>query len=554
MDTSATPRSCSGALTSPLLSCAVLVALSAGGVGFPTPARAQGLLRTLQSPTPQLWGYFGSAVAAAGDVDGDGVQDLLIGAFREADDQGRVHVFSGATGTHIHTFAPPQAEPLVYFGYSVSGAGDVDGDGRADLLVGAYGASPGPAPQGAGRAYLYSGATGSVLLTLASPNPQESGAFGIAVAGAGDVDGDGQRDFIVGSQDRTGESPDWAGRVYIMSGSAGVTLHTLASANEEYFGGFGDAVAGVGDMDGDGVRDVLVGAPRENPSGSPEDAGRAYAFSGATGTLLYTLVSPAEAHQAYFGMALHDLDDVDGDARADFVVGTNRASAYVFSGTDGHLLHTLSLAGEASSYFGTAVGNADDVDGDGRHDVAIGDHGWGRTMPFPTIPFAGRAHVFSGATGALLHTLTSPDLQSEGFFGYAVAGVGDVTGDGQPDLAVGAPQETEGDRRGRVHLLEELPVGVQPGPTPAIRRLSLAVVGPNPSDTEMRVRLTLGTPEIVRLTLFDATGRTVAVLQDSPLSAGAHELPLNVTALSPGVYVILATAGVSTATTRFVAM
>ena len=529
----------------------VLLAFLAGVAASPT-SRAQSVLRTHRSPTATGGGFFGSALAAPGDVDGDGVPDLLVGAWREGDEVGRAHVFSGATGAVIRTLTPPQPEPSMYLGFSVAGAGDVDGDGRADLLVGAYGASPGSAPNGAGRAYVFSGATGGVLLTLVSPNQQQSGSFGYAVARLGDVNGDGRPDFVVGSSERTGESPNGAGRAYIVSGADGSALHTLASPNEEFGGGFGSFVAGIGDVDGDAVPDVAIGAQRENPGTNPVDSGAVYAYSGATGARLYTLVDPTPSYPGYFGQSIHGLGDVDDDGRVDFVVGPSEGRAYVFSGADGHLLHTLSHEG-GSRTFVASVGDAGDIDGDGRHDAFVGDHTWSRQMPFPTYTFAGRAHVFSGATGALLHTVYSPTLQSYGFFGYAVAGLGDVNGDGRPELAVGAPQQNyESDNQGRVYVFRNFPVSTEPPAPSEEGPLALAPAGPNPGGRERRVRVTVASPLQVRLAVYDVLGREVSVVDAGTLGAGAHEFALGGSSWAPGVYVVRASAGGESATVRLV--
>src|SRR5690606_9663376 len=146
-----------------------------------------------------------------------------------------------------------------------------------------------------GRAYVFSGATGVLLYALVSPNEEDDGRFGGSVAGVPDLDGDGRGDLLVSaSGEDPGVSPTSAGRVDDFSGATGALLQTLASPNEEQYGIFGGAVSGTPDLDGDGVGDLLVGAPNEDPGRSPRGAGRAYAFSGSTGALLFELASPNE--------------------------------------------------------------------------------------------------------------------------------------------------------------------------------------------------------------------------------------------------------------------
>src|SRR5690606_11587880 len=142
-----------------------------------------------------------------------------------------------------------------------------------------------------GRAYVFSGATGAPLHTLNSPNSQEIGSFGRALAGVPDLDGDGADDLLVGaSKEDALASND--GRAYVFSGATGALPPTLPSPTAEEGGIVGDAVAGAPDADGDGVSDHLA-RPRPDDHGTSADAaGRAYVFSGATGALLHTLASP----------------------------------------------------------------------------------------------------------------------------------------------------------------------------------------------------------------------------------------------------------------------
>ncbi len=352
-------------------------------------------LLELTSPNSELLGRFGRSVAGVPDADGDGFGDLLVGAPFEGDntalafDAGRAYLFSGATGALLRTLTSPNAQDDGRFGWSVAGVPDADGDGRGDLLVGAYREEAGGGPTNAGRAYLFSGATGALLRTLSSPNPEGSGFFGYAVAGTGDTNGDGRGDLFVGAQSESAGASD-AGRAYLFSGAAGAFLHTLASPNPESAGRFGFDVDGVPDATGDGRADLLVGAPREDPGTTPADAGRAYLFDGQTGMLVQTLVSPTEEEDGRFGRSVAGVPDATGDGRGEVFVG------------------------------------APFEDADARYSDA------------------GRAHLFNGQTGAFIGGFTSPNEEEGGQFGWGVAGLPDLDGDGRGDLAVGATKEDPG--------------------------------------------------------------------------------------------------------------
>jgi hypothetical protein len=232
------------------------------------------LLYTLISPGDTT-GYFGNWVSGVGDVDNDGYDDVIVGAWYEdggSVDDGRAYVFSGQTGAVLHALVSPNEQAAGHFGTHVSGAGDVDLDGIPDVVVGAPFEKVG-ADVEAGRAYIFSGATGALLYPLISPNVETGGWYGV-VSGAGDVDRDGYADVIAGA---TYEA-DGASRAYVYSGQTGALVCTLESPNEQYMGHFGIAVSGAGDVNSDGCDDVIVGASGEDPGGSPTGAGRAYVF------------------------------------------------------------------------------------------------------------------------------------------------------------------------------------------------------------------------------------------------------------------------------------
>lgn len=370
----------------------------------------------LKSPDEANDRKFGLSVSGIPDLSGDGYGDVVVGApFRAAGalppPGGRAYVFNGKTGGLIRALISPNAEDDGRFGYSVSGIQDVNGDGLGDVIVGAYLEGQGMP----GRAYIFCGTTGTPLHTLVSPNPQWGGYFGWSVSDVPDVNGDGFDDVIVGAcQENPGGSPTKAGRAYVFSGlTGGPPLHTLISPNEDAYGKFGSSVAGVADVNGDGRGDVIVGAFQENPGGSPTDAGRAYIFSGSTGAWHQTLISPNEQDTGWFGHSVAALADVSDDGRGDVIVGAKRENpggspseagrAYIVSGSDGEVQWTLNSPNEQwGGYFGHSVSSVNDPAVPRL--VVVGAIG---EPSRDSLHAAGRVHLFAG--GTCEQTLVSPN-------------------------------------------------------------------------------------------------------------------------------------------------
>jgi hypothetical protein len=370
--------------------CLVAGALLAGGA-----AHAQGVLHT--STGLEEGEHLGTDVAVAGDVNGDGYADTLVSApFATVGSLrlGRVLVLAGQSGEYIRQHVG-SADGEQY-GRAVSGAGDVDGDGRDDIVVGAPGADL-PLID-AGRAEVRSGSTGALLHSLAGASAHD--AFGSAVAGVGDLDQDGHADLIVGAPlaDLAGLS---SGTARVVSGQTGATLLLLVGSSA--YAEFGRTVGSAGDVNGDGTPDLIVGAPHEVVAGLP--TGRVRVFSGLTGAVLLTLQGDHPHDEFGFAIAGAGDIDADGaadelvGARFDDASGVNSGSARVFSGADGSVLLELQGA-EAHDLFGTSVGGAGDVDADGTPDLLVGapnDHCFGSSC--------GAVYVFSGVEGELLFVL-----------------------------------------------------------------------------------------------------------------------------------------------------
>jgi hypothetical protein len=438
----------------------MLACVMATGVG----AQDLEALYTFESANPAN-GWFGYNCEGIGDVNNDGYEDIGVAATYEdvpgTVDAGRAYVFSGATGALLFSLTSPNSQAYGEYGW-IADLGDVNGDSHDDFVVTAW-REVVNGLAGAGRAYVYSGATGDTLYSLESPTPEVDGRFGTEAGGHGDVSGDGVPDVAVGAWREDVLLSD-AGKVHVYSGATGAYVRTYVSPNPSQAGYFGKPVANAGDVNGDGWDDLIVGARQEDPGGVT-NAGMAYVFSGATGDTLYSLWPPDIEPHGHFGRGASGAGDVNGDGYADVAVGApqvdvgyvNDGRAYVFAGSTGTFLHTLDSPNpKASGNFGFATWGGEDYDGDGYADVVVG----APKEDGVTVASAGRAYVFSGATGQPAMDLVSPMEEVGGQFGIWVGEGADVNGDGRQDVVVGARKESGGTPdAGRVHVFSQILLG-----------------------------------------------------------------------------------------------
>jgi len=357
---------------------------------------------------------FGWIARNLGDVDGDGVADVVTSAPTKAIGgaaAGRIYVYATGTGALRWT---ADGKPGDRLGIGVEAAGDTNHDGTPDVIA---------AAPGGGYARVYSGDDGRVLLTLKAENPAD--AYGRHVAGIGDVDRDGCDDVIVGAPNNDAGGED-AGRAYVYSGKDGRVILTLTG--ERAKDNFGSAVAGW--SNGKQIM-ILVGAPAAGPS----KRGRTYVYSSLSSTPAF-LIEAEETSAGLGAMFLSVPGDVDGDGVADAYAsdfsnsakGPGTGRTFIHSGKDGRRL--LALTGEtAGEGFGTSPSVAGDVNGDGHADLIVG--AW---QYAGAAVSGGRAYLYSGKDGSLLKTYTCRTPWDT--FGFDAVTLGDVDADGTSDFLI----------------------------------------------------------------------------------------------------------------------
>ncbi len=393
----------------------------------------------------------GGAIASGYDLDGDGVADVVSGG-QQSGGKGVVQVYSGVDGALLYELLGDKINDQ--FGISVAMLPDLDGDGAADFVVGAM--SNDWKASDAGSAYVYSGGSGTLLKAL--HGQIADGRFGSRLAAAGDVDGDGVGDFLVAAYHDSTQSFN-GGAVFLYSGATFAPLQSIYCARK-FQPNFGGSVSAGQDVDGDGVADFIVGAPNDTRVSDRE--GAATVYSGADGHVIWDLAGPSPV--AVFGQSVALLGDLDGDGLSEFAVGApfidhltfDEGSVFVYSGSDMSLRVEL-VGTESRQLLGSNLANVGDVDGDGVPDFTAGDNTGTRGTD------AGAARLFSGRT---LRQLYRFDGEAAGDnFGVGLTATGDLDGDGLPDLAIGAPySDVNGNASGASYAFGTAPLWLQADP------------------------------------------------------------------------------------------
>ncbi len=404
--------------------------------------------------------YFGISVSSAGDVNGDSFSDIIVGAsLNDAGGTwaGRAYLyFGGQNMDNIVDVILTGESAGCEFGHSVASAGDVNGDGYSDIIIGAWNKDT-----YTGRAYVYFGGVHmddcvDVILTGETLDDR----FGCSVANVGDVNGDGYSDVIVGAFLNDAIGPE-TGRAYVYFGGASMDQDVDVILTGEAEGNrFGCSVAGAGDVNGDGFSDIIVGASLNNAGGLM--TGRVYLYFGGTRMdESADMILNGEAAGDRFGCSVSGGGDVNGDGYSDVIVGAflndahglEAGRAYIYFGGAGmDSIADWTLTGQTTdNWFGYSVASVGDVNCDGYSDVIVGaphNDGGGEWNGQTYVYFGGKEMdnvpemTFSGET--------EYDL-----FGNSVAGAGDINRDGYSDVIVGAPHPVPGKTEpGKAYLYE----------------------------------------------------------------------------------------------------
>lgn len=498
---------------------------------------------TIAELGPKKRTRFGHLIAGAGDVNGDGYDDVLIAAADTSDNSGsvyrsRVYLYQGSKNGLV------TADPTVLvapadtraFGRSMAGAGDIDNDGYDDILISAESLTHGPR-----RVYFYRGSSTGLITEdptlLSSPGSNSGDYFGNSIAGVGDIDGDSYKDVLVGAFGNN----NYQGRAYLYRGTSSglntipIVITNPAPTGEDWFG---ISVAGAGDVNKDGYADVVIGA-----QGANNNLGRAYVYRGSSAGLVTPptiLNEPHGVRLSQFGASVCGAGDVNGDGYSDILIGIiaglggtpNRAYFYTGGPTGINTTHVTldDPMAQPGSFFGLDIAGVGDVDKDGYSDLLIGAYG--------SEGNKGRAYLYHGSSSGLRTnsptTLKTPDGTSAYLFGSVVAEVGDIDGDGDADIMIGDPYANNS--RGQVYLYQ----GSSDAPLP-VELASFTAVA-NGSSAVNLTWTTASEKDNASFTVERGTGgqifAAIAKLNGAGTSTASHRYTFRDDHLPPGAAVL----------------
>jgi hypothetical protein len=425
----------------------------------------------------------------------------------------------------------PAAPSIAWFGISVASAGDFNGDGYPDFIVGArYSGLQ-------GRAFIYYG--GPLLdatpdLVLVGETTGSSTWFGASVASAGDVNGDGFDDVIVGAP-MYGSGGNQMGRAYVFFGG-GVPdavpdrVFTGVAAGDQ----LGSVVGGAGDMNGDGYADVFASAPSNDAAAL--NAGAVYVWLGGPSFHANADLTLPGSRTNERLLYAANAGDINADGFSDLIAAENDDVRIWFGGAAPDPIADLTLARSLAT-----VAGAGDVNGDGIDDFVLGlpNDGTGGAG-------AGRVSVFFGGSPVdTIEDLFFIGDRSGRFLGQTVGTAGHVDGPGPGDLFASATEDPEqvGYNRGRVYIFANSYAPTAVPPSTPIAGLRFVGPRPNPASSEVNLAFELDHSVPVRVTVYDLAGHEVARPIADEWLAGRVTRAWRPVGLRSGVYYVRANLG-----------
>ncbi len=453
---------------------AVVIAQGLSSSNAPSPITELALDPIWDAEGNQAGALFGISVSSAGDVNNDGYVDILVGACNYSNDQpeeGAAFLYLGSPSGFptSPSWTAEGDQPYAHFGFSVSSVGNVNGDGWDDVIIGAPDYDNGQTDEGCAFLYLGSptGLPSSPSLTVELN--QSYAHFGYSVSGAGNVNNyppplpdEGFDDVIVGAPHFRISPTEERGCAVVYPGSpSGLDFaHLVAVIGVQAGADFGYCVSSAGDVNNDSRDDVIVGAPYYD--NGQIDEGLAFVYFGSPVGLDPSTWWTYESNvsDAHFGASVSSAGDVSNDGCDDVIIGSpdyangqiQEGAAFIYLGSTSSPPPTSpSWTAEGNSAygrFGMSVAHAGDTNLDGYNDVAIGAPGYGATN-------AGGVFLYHGSPSgpSLLPSWSAESDQALSQFGYSVSSAGDVNNDGYDDVIVGSPYYDNGETdEGRAFL------------------------------------------------------------------------------------------------------